>query len=78
MAEDKKPALAAESKNERNTPYKQTARDAYRKLIATDPRFKEAPKIGFRDCRGETEVNKRQCIREQHTARATILRTPTP
>jgi hypothetical protein len=42
-----KTALAAESKNERNTPYKQTARDAYRTLIATDPRFKEAPKTGL-------------------------------
>jgi hypothetical protein len=46
MAEDKKPALTAEPKNERNTPYKQTARDVYRKLIATNPQFKEAPNTG--------------------------------
>jgi hypothetical protein len=44
MAEDKKPALATEPKNETKTPNKQTARDRYRELIATDPRFKEAPK----------------------------------
>ena len=46
MTEDKRPTPATEPKNEKKTPEKQTARDRYRDLIATNPQFKEAPKSG--------------------------------